>query len=269
MIEGIITVFIIGIIAGLIFSMPIVGPINILIVSNALKGKLRYCLRTAVGAAIIEFIYVVIIIYGITALYEFYRPLIPYLLLAGAVVLLFIGYKIIKTKFDISNLDKTNEEKTANDKIINKGGMRIGIIINLTNPSLFLGWITSTFIIFSIASSLNLNTGGLDIIVSENISTLQEIAGEEFEELNNIELNTNTENKQNIDNRLNPITLSLLYAGGVSIGSLIWLALLAQLVFKYKNKLKVEILSRIMQLLGLFLILIGIYLGYKSFIIIF
>lgn len=269
MIEGIFTVFIIGIIAGLIFSMPVVGPINVLIISNALKGKLRYCLRTAIGASIIEFFYVIIIIYGITTLYDYYRPLIPYLLLAGAVVLLFIGYKIIMTKFDISNLDEANVAKIAKDKIINKGGMRTGIIINLTNPSLFLGWVTSTFIIFSIASSLNLNTGGLDIIVSENISALKEIAGEDFEELNNIDFNTKIRNNENSDEILNPITLSLLFAGGVSIGSFIWLALLARLVLKYKNKLKVEILGNIMQILGVFLLIIGIYLGYKSFSIIF
>ncbi len=268
MIEGIITVFILGIIAGLIFSMPVVGPINVLIVSNALKGRLRYCVRTALGASIIEFIYVVIIIYGITTLYEYYRPLIPYLLLAGALVLLFIGYKILKTKFDISDIDESNMSKIAKDKRINKGGMTTGIIINLTNPSLFLGWVTSTFIIFSFASSLNLNTGGLDIIVSENISALQEMAGEDFEELNNFELGTN-ENPDNANGSLNPVVLSLLFAGGVAIGSIIWLILLARLVLKYKTKLKVEILSKIMQLLGVFLLLVGLYLGYKSFNIIF
>jgi threonine/homoserine/homoserine lactone efflux protein len=268
MIEGIITVFILGIIAGLIFSMPVVGPINVLIVSNALKGRLRYCLRTAVGASIIEFIYVVIIIYGITTLYEYYRPLIPYLLLAGALVLLFIGYKILKTRFDISDIDETNVSKIAKDKIINKGGLRTGIIINLTNPSLFLGWVTSTFIIFSFASALNLNTGGLDIIVSENISALQEMAGEEFEELNNLDLPAN-ENTDNSQDRLNPVVLSLLFAGGVAIGSMVWLVLLAKLVLKYKTKLKIEFLTKIMKLLGIFLLLVGFYLGYKSFIIIF
>jgi threonine/homoserine/homoserine lactone efflux protein len=267
MIEGIITVFIIGIIAGLIFSMPVVGPINVLIVSNALKGRLRYCMRTAIGASIIEFIYVIIIIYGITTLYEYYRPLIPYLLLAGALALLFFGYRTFKTKFDISDMDESNVAKIAKDKIINKGGMRTGIIINLTNPSLFLGWVTSTFIIFSFASSLNLNTGGLDMIVSENILALQEIAGEDFQELNNLDLNTNTENRNGEEN-LDPVTLSLLYASGVAIGSMIWLALLARLVFKYKNRLKVHLLTKIMQLLGIFLLVIGMYLGYKSFIII-
>jgi threonine/homoserine/homoserine lactone efflux protein len=268
MIEGIITVFLLGIIAGLIFSMPVVGPINVLIVSNALKGRYRYCLRTALGASIIEFIYVVIILYGITTLYEYYRPLIPYLLLAGAVVLLFIGYKIIKTRFDISDMDESNVSTIAKDKIINKGGMRTGIIINLTNPSLFLGWVTSTFIIFSFASSLNLNTGGLDMIVSENISALQEMAGDEFEELNHIDLGTN-ENNNPAQERLNPVVLSLLFAGGVSIGSIIWLILLAKLVIKYKTRLKAEILARIMQILGVFLIFVGVYLGYKSFSIIF
>ena len=45
----------------------------------------------------------------------------------------FFGYRIFKTKFDISDMDESNVAKIAKDKIINKGGMRTGIIINLTN----------------------------------------------------------------------------------------------------------------------------------------
>jgi hypothetical protein len=106
------------------------------------------------------------------------------------------------------------------------------------------------------------------MIVSENISALQEIAGEDFEELNNLELN-NIDASGNGNESLNPILLSLLFASGVSIGSIIWLVVLAKMVLKYKNKLKVEILTKVMQTLGIFLVLIGIYLGYKSFNIIF
>ena len=85
MLESIITIFIVGLIAGIIFSVPVAGPISIIIISKALEGKLRFCQRTAIGAAIVEFVYVFIVVYGIAALYSYYQPFIPYLLIIGAI----------------------------------------------------------------------------------------------------------------------------------------------------------------------------------------
>jgi len=112
-----------------------------------------------------EFFYVLIVVYGITALYTLYKPFVPYLLIAGSIILVFVGIKIIKTKLDVNNLESKTIMK---DKIKNKGGFRTGILVNLTNPSLFLGWLISTFVVFSFASSIGLNTGGLDLIVNQN-----------------------------------------------------------------------------------------------------
>ena len=51
MLESILTISIAGLLAGFIFSMPIAGPISILITSNALKGRLRYCNLVNLGAS--------------------------------------------------------------------------------------------------------------------------------------------------------------------------------------------------------------------------
>ena len=84
MIAIIFNLFLIGTIAGIIYSMPIAGPISIIVVSKAFQGKVRFCLRTGLGSAITEGIVVFIVVYGIASLLDYYQPIIPYFLFAGA-----------------------------------------------------------------------------------------------------------------------------------------------------------------------------------------
>jgi threonine/homoserine/homoserine lactone efflux protein len=263
MIESVITLTIIGFAAGFIFSIPVAGPINIIITTNALEGKFRFCIRTALGASIMEFFYVLIVVYGITALYLLYQPIIPYLLLAGSIILIFVGIKIIKTKLSANDL---TSKSILKDKIKNKGGFRTGIIINITNPSLFLGWLISTFIVFSFASSVGLNTGGLDLIVNKNVESLKEMAGEEFNRLEDISVDKDkVEELINDTVNLPPLLLAVLYAFAVTIGSFTWLYVYTSLIVKYRQKFNLNILLKIIQALGVCLILISLYLAYRAF----
>jgi len=86
MIESLITVVLIGFSAGFIFSMPIAG---IIITSNALKGNLKFCLRTASGASIIEFFYVLIAVFGLAMLFSLYSSIVPYVLIVGSIQFFF------------------------------------------------------------------------------------------------------------------------------------------------------------------------------------
>src|SRR5674476_134409 len=109
MTESIITMSIAGLLAGFIFSMPIAGPISILITTNALKGRLRYCNLVNIGASFDDFVYVFIAVFGLTKLYSLYKPVIPYIFSFGSLLLIYLGYKIYRTKIDIEHLeDKTH-----------------------------------------------------------------------------------------------------------------------------------------------------------------
>ncbi len=259
--ESALTILIIGFTAGFVLSIPVAGPINILITSNALLGKLRYCLRVALGASVIEFFYVLIIVFGIVSLYKFYKPFVPYILIVGAVVLLVVGIKVIRTRFNLTNV---NLKEIVKDKIANKGGFTTGILINITNPSLFLGWLSSTFIIFSLASSLNLNTGGLDMIVQENLDTIQKMNLDNKNEQKTDSGIVERFNNHQKPDQLNPIVLSLIYAGSLTLGSYLWLNLYSRIIVKFRTKLRIGLISSIIKILGFVLILIGIFLGYKS-----
>ena len=261
MVESIITIFIAGLIAGIIFSTPVAGPISILIVSKALEGKLRYCQRTAIGAAIIEFLYVFIVVYGIAALYVYYQPFIPYLLMIGAIIVILVSYRIVRHPINLDTFDAT---KIITDKIENRGGMRTGIIINLTNPTLFIGWLVASFITLSVASSLGFDTGGLDIVLNENVNSVSEITGTEFENIEELKDNHNSNNENIKSNSPSVVILSLVFALSVGLGVLVWFDQLSRFIIKHRDKINVNVLNKLIFSLGIVLFLLGGYLAYQA-----
>lgn len=264
MTESFITILLLGLLAGFFFSVPIAGPISILITSNALKGNTHYCNRVAIGGSLIEFIYVFIAVFGLTALYSLYNSIIPYILIIGSIFLFVVGIKIFKMKLDIEEIVKGKLKK---EKYLKKGGLRTGIFLNATNPSLFLGWFTSSFLLLTFASSIGLNTGGLDLLMQENVTSIEEITGkhlkplEEFE--NGIKIQEFSEEKESLPKGI----LSLTYAGSVAIGTVIWFYFLTKFLIKFRNKLNINLLNGIIKVLGLILIIISIYLIYEGFIL--
>ncbi len=261
MTESFIVIFLLGLFAGFFFSVPIAGPLSILITSSALKGKLRYCIRTALGGAIVESLYVFIAVYGLTSLYTYYQKAVPIILIVGSVFLLFVAYKIYKTKLQLDSLkSETTEEYLSK----NKGGFRTGLILNFSNPSLFLGWFTSSFLLLSFASSVGLNTGGLDLLLYENVTSIEEITGEKIESLEEFNLKPSEDEVQPEKKSLPTFVLSLTYAFMVGFGSFIWFFFLSKFLIKYRDKLNISWLNRLIKVLGLFLAGIGFYLIYEG-----
>lgn len=265
MIIDIFNISLAGLIAGVVFSMPVAGPVSILITSNALSGRLRFCKRTAIGASIVEFIYVFIVIIGIKSLFSYYQPFIPYIILIGSLFLVGVAFKISRTKINLNEIDKSDINSV--DK--NKGGLRSGLILNFTNPSLFVGWLASSFLVFSLMTQMGIGTGGLDLIINENINSVSELAGEEFRNLNELDTQSQiTKTPDGIEKEVSPILLSFAYASMVAIGGFIWLFYFAKLLVTYRYKLSISIINRIIQTLGVVLFVIAGFLLYKSILMI-
>lgn len=261
MTESFIIIFSLGLFAGFFFSVPIAGPLSILITSSALKGNLRFCLRTALGGSIVESIYVFIAVYGLTSLYNYYQKAVPIILIAGSVFLLIVAYKIFKTKLKLENFNKQTSEEYESK---NKGGFRTGIILNISNPSLFLGWFTSSFLLLSFASSIGLNTGGIDLLLYENVTSIEEITGEKIESLEKFDLVPSEDEIQPKKESLSTFVLSLTYAITVGFGSFLWFYILSKFLIKYRNKLNINWLNGLIKVLALFLAGIGFYLIYEG-----
>jgi threonine/homoserine/homoserine lactone efflux protein len=261
MLEIILTLLIVGFIAGFIYSIPVAGPISIIVLSKAFQGKLRFCERLTLGAAIIEFLFVFVAVYGLASLFQYYQPFVPYLLLLGAVLVIFIGFKMRKQKLDLKTLES---QMIVTDKYENRGGLRTGLVLNITNPVLFINWIIASFITLSFVSSIGLNTGGLDMMLNQTMKSVSEITGTQFDQLENPTTVPSGNEISNTHENVSPFIMSLVFALGVGIGAYVWLYLLARLIIKYREKINISALNILIYSLGVFLIGIGIFLGYKA-----
>lgn len=273
MLESIITISVAGLVAGFIFSMPIAGPISILITSNALKGRLRYCILVSIGASIADFTYVFIAVFGLTKLYSFYKPVIPFIFALGSLFFLYLGYKIIMTKIDIENLeDKSHLTEKIQKK--GRGGFFTGFMINFLNPTLFIGVLTSSFFVISLIAALGLQTGGLAGKMDQNLKEISNIEGKKIdnstvlsvEQFNNFEKLTGKEHKQ--DQTIYPayfhLVISTFYAFFISIGSIIWLYMLSFMIVRFRQRINIRIIALFIKSLGLILCSFGLFFGYLS-----
>lgn len=265
MVESLLTLILIGFSAGFIFSMPIAGPVSIIITSNALKGNLKFCIRTAMGASLVEFLYVLIAVLGLSSLVSLYSPLIPYLLVVGSIFLFFVGIKISRTSLRLEDIESAS---VGQDKTLEKkGGLRTGIIINLTNPSFFFGILASSFLVLTFASSIGLNTGGLDLLIKENVSSFQEMTSEDMLDIDTTFVQENKLKEPPPEQSSYTFGLSIAYAASLAMGGFLWLVLLSKILVKYRRKIKIVILNWAIRIMGIVLVGIAIYLFIKAILI--
>jgi threonine/homoserine/homoserine lactone efflux protein len=273
MFESTITMSVAGLLAGFIFSMPIAGPISILITSNALKGRFRYCNLVSLGASFADFTYVFIAVFGLTRLYSLYKPAIPYMLTTGSIFFFYQGYKIIRTKIDIEHLeDKSHLAVKIKNR--EKGAFYTGFMINFLNPTLFIGVLTSSFFVISFVASVGLNTGGMAIKMNQNVQEISNIEGRKMDSTQVLTSKQfgNARMRERIVHQEEQtafpanfhLLISICYAFFLSVGSLIWFYLMTFLIIRYRQRINIKIISAVIKSLGTVLCLFGLYFGYLA-----
>lgn len=269
---SLITMAVVGLIAGFIFSMPIAGPISILITSNALKGRTHYCNRVAIGASLADFVYVFIAIYGVTRLYSWYKPAIPYILLGGALFIIYVGFRIFRSKVDLEHIEEINP-KTGKPFPKGRGGFYAGFMVNFLNPTLIIGWLTTSVLVISFISSLGFDTGGLDSMIDQNVRTLNTIDGQVIDnpdvrtylKADTLKFLRNHQPVQPVSRPASfPVQISLVYALSLAIGSILWFMLLAMALSRFRYRINLRILSGIIRSLGIVLCLFGAFFIYTA-----
>jgi len=235
--ESFIVIAVTGFVLGIIMAIPAAGPITVLVVSNALKGRLRYSHRVAYGAAFADFLYPFIAVYAFSNLYNFYESFTPYILGFGAVLLIYIG---------------------------------TGLAINFFNPALFISWLVSSFLAISLVTSFGFDTGGLSNQMSHGIEDVHssEINHELEEKKLAIEevlgsIDSSKTVQKTANSHMYILSLSFVYALMVSFGSSLWFYTLGSFVVKKRHLFKTQTINKIIHSLGLFLLVIGIYFAVK------
>ena len=271
MLENLAIISLIGFVIGFIFSVPVAGPVSIMITAGALQGKRAFCLQVNAGAALVEFLYVFIGVYGLTRLFALYYPFIPYILIGGSIFLIYLGYRITRSDLDIDVLEKSNISAKRRRK---PGGFLTGILINLFNPALFIGWLTSSFLVISFIAGLGYSTGGINDMLNERITEVNNIEISEKRssgKLTEITAEMNFGENKPMEGGLQkkhppyyPLIISSGYAFFLSIGSVVWFVILTNILIRYRNKLNIKILSKLVRTMGYILYLISVILFYSG-----
>jgi threonine/homoserine/homoserine lactone efflux protein len=254
--------------------MPIAGPVSILITSHGLRGELRYCLTAALGASIIDMFVCFIAVQGTTKVLGLYAAVIPYALLAGAVFLFIVGIRIVKARFDFNHPDVKQTGVMKFWKLQEKNGFWTGVLLNASNPSLFFGWLTSSFVIISFVSSLGLHVGGLDHQLVDNVASVNKYASHNPGRSDIIpsiaapRLPSAPPDPRSVEqqtpSKLFQMFFSFSYAFFVSVGTIIWFFLYSYFLIRNREKLRVDIISNVIHGLGIFLCGFALFLTWRA-----
>jgi threonine/homoserine/homoserine lactone efflux protein len=135
----VVAICVMALVFGFIGSMPLAGPIAILAVSRASRGKYGEALRIGLGAAAAEGVYAGIAFWGYTTFLARHAIVVPISHGATALVLVAIGIRFA--------FWKPPEAKETDD---NKAGSTLlGFSVSAINPTLLLSWSAAVAFLYS------------------------------------------------------------------------------------------------------------------------
>src|SRR5262245_24321492 len=121
---------IIGAVLGFIGSMPVAGPIAVLVVTRGLGTSSRgAAARIAAGAALVESIYAFLAFWGLGAVLHRFPMIAPASRLLGAGLLITVGVYLLR-RGATTPQDPPAEAPVASD---NRGGLLLGMTITALN----------------------------------------------------------------------------------------------------------------------------------------
>lgn len=131
-----------GFSAGFLGSMPVSGPIALIVFRSSLKGHFGSAMRVVAGAAVAESAYCALATFGYVQIVAAYPFLAKYIRYIGASFLLLLGivFMFQKVHFEVRPVSEIDEKSS---------GLRAGFVIALLNPTLFLTWGSASSTIFS------------------------------------------------------------------------------------------------------------------------
>ena len=131
-----------GFVSGFLGSMPVTGPIALIVFRSSMRGHFSRALRVVAGAAVAEVIYCALATFGYVQIVAAYPFLAKYIRYVGASFLVVLGIVFMFQKVHLSEESApVSERKSA--------GLVSGFLIAILNPTLFLTWGSASSTIFS------------------------------------------------------------------------------------------------------------------------
>ncbi len=142
------TATLVGFLFGFIGSMPISGPISLLVFHRGLHARYRDGWAIGLGGAIAEGVYCAIAIYGFSALVESVTLLEPLAKAMGILVLIGLGLYFMLTHQE----DRPESPKTEQSPSKWVGQFFVGFSVAALNPTLIFTWSMTAAMLYSLAS---------------------------------------------------------------------------------------------------------------------
>jgi threonine/homoserine/homoserine lactone efflux protein len=193
----------IGFLFGFVGSMPVAGPIAVLVFARGIENRFRSGFAIAMGGALAEGVYACLAFWGFSQLLARYSFILPASRAVAAGILIGLGVVFLRKKTVQKEAPKTREGFG--------GGFALGFTITALNPTLIATW--------SAASATLFSTG----LVS-------------FES-----------------------HLAIPFGISAILGIVVWFGLLLYLVHRFRGRFSQHTLTKIIRVMGVFVIVIGLW----------
>jgi threonine/homoserine/homoserine lactone efflux protein len=124
---------------GFVGSVPLAGPVAVMVLSRAAQGRFREALRIGLGASVAEGLYAGAAFWGFTTLLSRNALVVPVSRGAAAIVLLALGVRFMFWR--PASKDDSRENKA--------GTALLGFTVSALNPTLFITWSAAAAIVHS------------------------------------------------------------------------------------------------------------------------
>jgi threonine/homoserine/homoserine lactone efflux protein len=135
-----------GFVFGFVGSMPVAGPVAVLVFGRGIEDRSRSALYLAAGSALAESVYAYLAFWGFSAFLTQYRWIEPVSTIAAALILCGLGLRFL--------LKRAPSERAAlaprDPRVGNKRSFALGFTVTALNPALIATWTAAVTTVFSL-----------------------------------------------------------------------------------------------------------------------
>lgn len=125
-----------GVAIGLSVTAPL-GPVNIIVIRNAIRRSFMVAFLTGMGAVVADAIYATVAAYGVSSIEHFIAEYARPLTIVGGALLVFIGIRLARSHISLADL--ALQEPLRKRDVFRK--MATTFMLTLTNPGIFFGFL--------------------------------------------------------------------------------------------------------------------------------
>ena len=131
-----------GALFGFAGSMPIAGPIAVLVLARGVERRFRSAMAIAIGSAVPEAVYAFLACIGVSAFFSRYPFIVPVARGVAALILIVLGVIFLRRKAREAQPSGTRRGGWG-------GGLLLGFGVTALNPTLIVTWTAAATTLFS------------------------------------------------------------------------------------------------------------------------